>query len=90
MLCQEQVSINLEIVKMRSSEEGRYALLKICLWKADEWMLYAEKNGEASCAILPDFDESEAAELLDRVARGGLSPVQLQDVVSDARANLMT
>ena len=75
---------------MRSSEEGKYALLKLRFWKADEWMLYAEKNGEASCAILSDFNESEASELLDRVARGGLSPVQLQDVVSDAQANLMT
>lgn len=84
-----KTSIDLEnavltVLAEEKREDKHYALLELCFGRCQEWLLYAEDKEEASCVFLPHELYSEGKVLLQRIADGELSPLQLSDVVEDA------
>lgn len=75
--------ITFKVLVEKRTKSGKYVLVELGLWQSREWLLYAEQGEEASCVLLPRELYSEAEALLDRMARGELSPIQLKDVVED-------
>ena len=86
---QNEGAVLLTVLAEEITEEGRYVLCDLTLWKSRKRLIYAEKGGDASFAVLSGPLTVEEGAFLSLVARGSLSPLHLEDVIEDATLSIL-